>query len=87
MRVTIKHLQGLVDSINQATGNKLEVYGPEGANIGTYHLDGAYGGYKLVQTMNRGGGIREITYGFLPKSQVYDLDSAYLRGLQTKGDK
>ena len=53
-------------------------------NIGHYCLDGAYGGWKLVRTMNDGGGIDEITYGFVSKRELYDLINAYIKGVESE---
>ena len=74
--------------INRATNNSEELYrrvdGNCIANIGNYHLSGAYGGYKLVQMVNEGGGVQDVlSCGFTTKKDLYNLMQAYLTGLGT----
>lgn len=91
-RITITNsdLERLVKRINEATGNALEysTKGDDGkyiTHIGNYHLDYAYGGVRLVQTMNDGGGIRVIsTCGYGTKRELYQWLQAYLAGLSTE---
>lgn len=90
-RILLKDLQAAVDRINRYT-NSPATYSDSKpgekfrANIGHYHLDLAYGGSKLVRTMNEGGGITEITHGFNSKRETYALMHAFLRGIETKGE-
>jgi hypothetical protein len=51
------------------------------AMVGRYYLYGAYGGWKLVQITNEGGGERSITQGYLSKREVYHLIHAYREGM------
>lgn len=87
-RITEKVLQYLVDRINEATGNIAKPYTKVGdrfkANIGNYHLSGAYSGWQLQQMVNENGGIRSITSGYVPKRELYYQLSAYLSGLSAK---
>ena len=74
-------------SVCSATNNLEEPYtktdGKYKANIGNYHLDGAYGGYKLAQMVNEGGGIRDILRcGYTTKKDLYQLMNAYLNGVE-----
>lgn len=70
------------------TGNPSAPYtkGPNGdykANIGNYHLDSAYGGYKLVQMQSEGGGITDTLHtGFVPKRTLYNAIHIFLRGIE-----
>ena len=84
-RITKQRLQDLLDRINQATGHKLEAWtqdetGRNRANVGTYVLDWAYGGVRLSQLTNEGGGERDIT-GRGTKRETYYRMHAFLDGL------
>lgn len=87
MRVKIKDLEYLVDRLNDLTGSPKTTWsrGKDGkltANIGNYHLSGAYGGWCVHRMMNEGGGVlTPITYGYLPKAELYQLIQSYIRGL------
>jgi hypothetical protein len=92
-RYTMRDLEGLVDRLNRTTGAEVEPYrdateaekaagfGGVG-NVGTYHLMGAYGGHKLVQITNHGGGVRDVLgTGYASKRELYRAISAYLDGI------
>jgi hypothetical protein len=92
-RYTMRDLEGLVDRLNRTTGAESEPYrdateaekeagfGGVG-NIGTYYLMGAYGGHKLVQITNYGGGVRDVLgTGYVSKRELYRAVSAYLDGI------
>ena len=92
-RYTMRDLEGLVDRLNRTTGAEAEPYrdateaekaagfGGVG-NIGTYYLMGAYGGHKLVQITNYGGGVRDVLgTGYASKRELYRAVSAYLDGI------
>ena len=53
------------------------------AQIGCFHLSGAYGGYALHEMVNEGGGIRDIFGGHMPKRELYERMHAFIRGLNT----
>ena len=84
-RITEKQLKGSIEYLNKITGHSLESYSNTGgkfkANVGTYYLNCAYGGYQLVQIVTDGGGIRTITGGFCPKRELYYLIRAYIDGI------
>ena len=87
-RITQKDLQSLCDNINRKTGNALKPYEytDKGsvANAGCYHLSSAYGGVKLVQMCNSGGGERDIsTLGYCTKRELYNWIIAFMRGLES----
>lgn len=88
MRTTIKHLQAIVDRINRITHSPMESYvkGEDGkyvAQIGNYHLDGAYGGYALHRMHNKSGGIEDVLgVGHVPKAELERLLFAFIRGLE-----
>lgn len=85
-RITERDLKGAIKTLNRITGNPEANYRREGdkliANIGSYYLEMAYGGNKLVQIVNEGGGIREITHGFIPKRELYHQIWAYIKGIE-----
>ena len=85
-RINQSDLEAVVNRINRATGNNLEAVtrGEDGKytyNIGTYVLDGAYGGWKLQQIMSDGGGVTNITSGYIPKRELYYQMQAFLAGI------
>jgi hypothetical protein len=82
----MKHLEHLVTRLNEVTNSPMEYSDKDApkfkANIGHYHLDGAYGGWNLARTMNNGGGIDQpIGGGFHSKRELYDKIDCYLRGI------
>jgi 2,4-dienoyl-CoA reductase-like NADH-dependent reductase (Old Yellow Enzyme family) len=87
-RITEKDLQNIATRINRAAGTPLTYSdkredGKFTANIGNYHLDFAYGGVCMVQTMNEGGGIRNVTTGgYCTKRELYHQMQSYLAGLE-----
>ena len=87
-RITDKQLEAVIDRLNTLTGNPLTPYtrddvtGRHSANIGNYHLNGAYGGVSLHRMMNPGGGITDVfSVGHVPKRQLYELMHAYIQGI------
>jgi hypothetical protein len=90
--ITVKNLQAVVNRINMVTGSPVEQYstvnGKLLANIGNYHLSGAYGGYALHRMVNVGGGIIDISNsGHVSKRALYDLLHMYLAGYEAgKGE-
>lgn len=86
-RITLKMLQGLCDTLNSITGAPMRPYtkGEDGkfhANIGNYHISGAYGGYCIHRMDSAGGGVTPIFGGHRPKREVYELTRAYMQGLR-----
>ena len=87
-RITKKDLEYLVDRLNDVTGSPPEPHarndaGQLVANIGNYHLSYAYGGASLHRTVNEGGGVSDVlSYGHVPKRDLYDRLHAYLRGYE-----
>jgi len=91
-RVTDKHLESLVDSINAITNSPSTPYTRENdrshANIGNYHLSWAYGGVKLHRMVNEGGGIREaLSTGYTTKRDLYDQLQAFIKGIEFAKDR
>lgn len=87
-RITMKDLEAACERINSITGNPITSYtkveGKLVANIGNYHLDGAYGGYDLHQMENEGGGVRSIFSGHFSKREIYNRMQAFIKGLESK---
>lgn len=87
-RITRANLDWLVERINKATGNPLTTYtktkdGKYKANIGNYHLSGAYGGWALEQICSDGGGVHStFGCGHVPKRDLYNRMRAFLEGLE-----
>ena len=90
MRVTEKDLQGVIKRLNIIADSPLESYtrGEDGqlrANPGNYHLDRAYGGYKLHRMCNEGGGTSDVLFcGYTTKRELYKLIQAYISGIYAK---
>jgi len=94
--ITKSDLQAVVDRINRVTGSPLEPYSRTGevpnqtykANIGNYHLSGAYGGHALHQMQNDGGGVRDIFgMGHVSKRELYNLMHSFLKGMDAVTEK
>jgi len=85
--ITEKDLEGMLLRLNRVAGTPTTPYtklpsGKHRANIGNYHLDFAYGGVKVVQMDNNGGGIRTITQGYETKRNCYNQLYMYIRGIE-----
>jgi hypothetical protein len=74
-RITVTDLRAAVDLLNRTTD------ATPGA-IGSYILDGAYGGWQLQRLATDGGGIRQITYGYIPARELLERISAYRHGYE-----
>jgi hypothetical protein len=86
-RITRKQLDAAVEMLNRMTDSPIEPYRKEGeqwrANVGNFHISGAYGGFSLHRMCNEGGGIRDIFYcGHIPARQLFDLIHAFRRGIE-----
>lgn len=92
-QITKKDLEAVVNRINLITKSPTESYaklknGTYKANIGNYHLDGAYGGWCLHRMQNLGGGISTpIGSGYYTKRELYEKMQAYICGLYDGGGK
>ena len=90
-RITEKDLQRLIDSINERTGSPMKPWGKDDvgdmvANIGNYHLSGAYGGVCLHRMHNKGGGVTTPLIPYhVPKRVLYGLLEAFLAGMDETG--
>lgn len=74
-RITQKDLEYLVEYLNKAKG----FVKPSYDTVGSYRLDYAYGGVKLVLVVNEYGSIRAVsTDGYGTKRQLY----TFMQGMQ-----
>ncbi len=87
-RITKDNLQNLCTTINRAAGTPLAPYTKHGdtftPNANCYHLDGAYGGWGLVQMCEKGTGVRDVIGGHMPKRELYDKMQVFLAGMRAK---
>lgn len=90
MRTSIKTLETLCRWINERTGSPLEPYTKDAdgnlrANIGNYHLSGAYGGVCLHRMHSDGGGVTTpLVNGHVPKRELELAMRSFLAGLEAK---
>lgn len=89
-RTTKAQLQTLCDYVNDATGHAREAWsrdadGKYHANPGTFVLDYCYGGVRLSQMCNEGGGQRDIT-GRATKGETAERIRAFLAGVRCMQD-
>ena len=88
MKITMRDLEGAVSTLNRITGQAPEPYtktdaGDYAANVGNYHLDGAYGGWQLCRMENDSGGMRDVlSSGHVPKRELYSLTWAFIKGIE-----
>ena len=87
-QITIKNLESVVLRINKLTGSPESSYtknanGKFTANIGNYHLDGAYGGYALHRMQSIGGGVQDVfRIGHVSKRELYNAMFAFISGIE-----
>ena len=85
-RITRKNLEALVDVINKETGSPATSWtrhadGTLTANIGNYHISGAYGGYSLQRICSAGGGVSDVvSSGHIKARDLYERMHAFLAG-------
>ena len=83
-RITRANLEALVTRINREMGAPSEPYtkGEDGrfkANIGNYHISGAYGGVALHRIVNESGAIADVfSSGHVTKRDLYNRMRAFL---------
>jgi len=86
-RITQKHLESLVDRLNEIMGQNPQPYDmtktENRANVGTYVLSGAYGGWQLARICNEHGGQDQpLGGGFESKRETYEKIRAFIRGIE-----
>lgn len=86
--ITKRFLQAQVDRLNRITGSPLLPYENGKANIGCYHLSGAYGGHALHRMENDGGGVSDVfRSGHIPKRELSDRISAFINGIESEQER
>ena len=85
--VTRKQLDSIVERINRTMQAPMECYskdeqGDYRANIGNYHLSGAYGGFSLHRMVNESGGVSDVFQcGHVTKRELASMMYAFLKGI------
>ena len=87
-RITIANLEALTTRINTVTGSPEQAWtrrnGKLQANVGNYHIDSAYGGWKLHRMVNKGGGVQDVlSHGYTTKRDLFNLLHAFINGIYT----
>ena len=88
-RITEKDLNGAINRLNRitnspATYSDKQENGRFKSNIGHYHLDFAYGGVKLMRTVNESGGVTcPIAMGYETKKEAYYMIHAFINGIES----
>ena len=86
-RITIKDLEYTVDILNVITNSPTEPWtkGKDGklrANVGNYHLSGAYGGWKLERMDNESGGVSDVLHtGYVSKRELHNAIKSFQCGI------
>jgi hypothetical protein len=87
-RITRKTLDAIVIRINTMTDSPTWPHsrGEDNkyhANIGNFHISGAYGGYSLYRMVTEGGGVTDVfSCGHVPARELADRMYAFVRGLE-----
>ena len=86
-RITMDHINAVVDLINEVTQSPDTPWTDGTANIGNYHVSQAYGGYSLHRISNEGGGVRDVfSCGHIPKRDLHDRMWAFHAGFCDSAD-
>ena len=90
-RITMGMLEREVAKLNSLTNSPSTPYSKREngkgyeANVGNYHIAGAYGGWKVERMVNPGGGITHPTgldTGFVSKRKCYENLRAFISGIE-----
>jgi hypothetical protein len=85
--IKMVQLEAMVKAINKRTNSPEAPYSKDDngkltANIGNYHLDGAYGGWSLNRMVSPGGGVSDVfRCGHVSKRDLYNRLKAFIDGL------
>lgn len=87
-RVKMKDLEAAVRRLNRLTESPEVPWthetGKLTANIGNYHLSGAYGGWTLHRLDTAGGGVTEpLRCGYVSKRELLTLIHAFINGIES----
>lgn len=89
-RITIKHLESLVNYLNQLTNMPVKPYIDRTPQAGNYHISRAYGGYclhRMSLTTGCSGVTTPLSGGHIPARELYNEMRAFIRGIEsTKGN-
>ena len=88
-RITEGMIQKRIDYLNKVTDSPETSYTKTelgmSANIGNFHLSGAYGGVCLHRMSNEAGGVSSVfNCGHIPKRELFERINAYIDGVQFK---
>ena len=77
MNITLKDLEAVVDTINDAVGNK------DPNAVGHYYIDNLYNGYRLAQITKNGECSRSLTTIRVSKRELYNQLFSFLAGIES----
>tara|TARA_R110000868_G_scaffold117014_1_gene310970 strand:- start:217 stop:480 length:264 start_codon:yes stop_codon:yes gene_type:complete len=84
-RITQRYLDSLCERINSAHKTPAAPYDDNGAQVGNYHISGAYGGVCLHQIATESGGARDVfSCGHVTKRDLYNRMRAYLVACESR---
>ena len=53
------------------------------ANVGNFHLDSAYGGYRVEEMRGEKGGVRNVLgIGYVSKRELWSMLDAFMLGIE-----
>lgn len=85
-QVTKAQLEAVVARLNRLTDSPSEPYalveGKYEPQAGCYHLDGAYGGWKLARMCEGGGSADILPTGYVSRRSLYDAIYIYVIGVE-----
>lgn len=93
MRVTKKHLEAKIDTINKMLFNDGATHvlrdGKFIPLLGRYILSSAYGGYSVESYANEAGGVNHACglFGHIPAREVGIALDGFIDGLKTQKEK
>lgn len=86
-RITVRDLRGLAATMNKEMDRPADPWardpdtGNFQANIGNFHISGAYGGWALHEMVTEGGGVRDVFgSGHMPARELYSKMHAFRDG-------
>ena len=87
MRISEKMLKSKIEYLNELTNSPLTPYtrieNKLRANIGNYHLSGAYGGVCVHRMSSEGGAVNTpIVYGHVPKKELWEKLCSFIQGIE-----
>ena len=91
MRITKKHLQAKIDTVNHLLFNSTETHtiGEDKSLkpiVGRFILSQAYGGYDVCSYANEGGGVHSYLHGHGPAREANEFLRGFISALQVKKD-